>query len=115
MYHIFCIHSSVEGHLGSSQLLAKSVFIKGIPAKLSYTYIKFNPLFDLQKHFTITYNTFTEKESLLSNVKLGIDLSGEYLGRAKTAIFGTALTGHADKVDPWLAPANTVLKCSLGH
>jgi hypothetical protein len=22
MYHIFCIHSSVEGHLGSSQLLA---------------------------------------------------------------------------------------------
>ena len=21
MYHIFCIHSSVEGHLGSSQLL----------------------------------------------------------------------------------------------
>jgi hypothetical protein len=22
MYHIFCIHSSVEGHLGSFQLLA---------------------------------------------------------------------------------------------
>ena len=22
MYHIFCIHSSVEGHLGSCQLLA---------------------------------------------------------------------------------------------
>jgi len=22
MYHIFCIHSSVEGHLGSLQLLA---------------------------------------------------------------------------------------------
>jgi hypothetical protein len=22
MYHIFCIHSSVEGHLGSAQLLA---------------------------------------------------------------------------------------------
>jgi hypothetical protein len=24
MYHIFCIHSSVEGHLGSFQLLAKT-------------------------------------------------------------------------------------------
>ena len=25
MYHIFCIHSSVEGHLGSFQLLARII------------------------------------------------------------------------------------------
>jgi hypothetical protein len=46
MYHIFCIHSSLEGHLGSFQLLAiinkaamnmvKHVFLLYIRASFSY-------------------------------------------------------------------------------
>jgi hypothetical protein len=41
MYHIFCIHSSVEGHLGSFQLLVEHVSLLPVGTELRILKIQF--------------------------------------------------------------------------
>lgn len=56
-----------------------------------------------------------KKGILFWNIKLGMELSVEHLGRPKPTNFRIASGELAYKVDPWLAPVNTALKCSLCH
>jgi hypothetical protein len=63
MYHIFCIHSSVEGHLGSFQLLAIiNKAAMNIVEHVSLLFLKWNALHEIDSRLKTEEENVSEPE-----------------------------------------------------